>query len=63
MFNFIYEIFGWVLKLFNSITGNYLVAIMLFALLMKVVFFPLGFLGFDMCLFVYFIYFLNIYII
>lgn len=42
MFNFIYEIFGWVLKLFNSITGNYLVAIMLFALLMKVVFFPLG---------------------
>ncbi len=40
MFDFLYEIFGTVLKWFNSWTGSYAIALLLFALAFKIVFLP-----------------------
>lgn len=40
--NFINQIFGSVLKFFNDISGNYLFAILLFALFTKILLFPLS---------------------
>lgn len=42
MFDFIYNAFGAILSFFDGITGSYLVAILLLALLIKVALFPLG---------------------
>lgn len=40
MFNWFYKILGTILSFFNGITGNYLVAVIIFALLFKIVLFP-----------------------
>ncbi len=40
MFDWFYSLLGIILSFFNSITGNYLLAIILFAILFKVVLFP-----------------------
>lgn len=40
MFDFLYEIFGTVLSWFNSWTGSYAIALLLFALAFKIVFLP-----------------------
>ena len=42
MFDFLYEIFGTVLSWFNSWTGSYAIALLLFALAFKIVFLPFG---------------------
>ena len=42
MFNFLYEIFGKVLAWFNSWTGSYAIALLLFALAFKILFLPFG---------------------
>ncbi len=40
MFDFIYRLFGTILAWFNSITGSYAVALILYALMFKIVFLP-----------------------
>ena len=40
--SYLYKAFGWVLDLCYKIVPNYLVAILLFALIIKIVMFPLG---------------------
>jgi YidC/Oxa1 family membrane protein insertase len=40
MFDFFYSLLGKVISFFNGITGNYLVAVILFALLFKIILFP-----------------------
>ena len=40
MFDFLYEIFGKVLAWFNSWTGSYAIALLLFALAFKILFLP-----------------------
>lgn len=40
MFDFFYKLLGSILSVFNGITGNYLVAVLLFALLFKLILFP-----------------------
>ena len=40
MFDWFYKLLGSIISFFNSITGNYLVAVLLFALLFKVLLFP-----------------------
>lgn len=40
MFDWFYSLLGTVISFFNSITGNYLIAVILFALLFKIILFP-----------------------
>lgn len=40
MFDWFFELLGSIMSVFNSITGNYLVAVLLFALLFKLILFP-----------------------
>ncbi len=40
MFDWFYKILGTILSFFNGITGNYLVAVIIFALLFKIILFP-----------------------
>lgn len=40
MFDWFYKLLGSIISFFNSITGNYLVAVLLFALLFKLILFP-----------------------
>ncbi len=40
MFDFFYSLLGKVISFFNGITGNYLIAVILFALLFKIILFP-----------------------
>lgn len=40
MFDWFYKILGMILSFFNGITGNYLIAVILFALLFKIILFP-----------------------
>ena len=40
MFDWIYQIVGWILSLFYSFTGSYAISLLLFALLFKVAFIP-----------------------
>ena len=42
MLDWFYSLLGSVISFFNSITGNYLVAVILFALLFKIILFPLS---------------------
>lgn len=42
MFRWIYSVFGAVMRAFNSLTGNYILALLLFALVVKLVFLPLA---------------------
>ena len=42
MFDWLYSLLGSILSFFNGITGNYLVAVLLFALLFKIVLFPMS---------------------
>lgn len=42
MFDPIYKLFGTILKFFNQIGGNYVIALLLFAILVKIILFPLG---------------------
>ena len=42
MFDWLYTALGWLLSFFNSITGSYALALLLYALVFKIVLIPFG---------------------